>query len=158
MFNIKLPRNLELPKNMMLPVDAEAVTSAAKDAAYITVGSGVLAFQRAQVARRDIQDRLPELPDFDMPDFEVPKVDVKAAVSAGRDGIESLRDRMSHIGEIPAVHAIDEQIQVIEDRVDTALDAVESKLPTPAQFALNTVREVAKDSSDYTRDLLGLSA
>lgn len=168
MFNFKLPRNLEIPTSLDVPVAGEAVASAAKDAAYIAVGSGVLAFQRAQVASRDLQERLPaipsmELPDFDLPDFNLPKfdlpeVDVASAVSAGREGVETLRNRMSNLGEIPAVHAIDEQVQVFEDRVDVVLDAVESKLPTPAQFALNTVREAAKDSSAYARTALGLSA
>lgn len=37
---------------------ATDVRKLAQDAAYVTVGAGVLAFQRAQVARREVRSRL----------------------------------------------------------------------------------------------------
>lgn len=37
-----------------LPVEPERVLDAVKDAAYVTIGFGVLAFQRAQVRRQEL--------------------------------------------------------------------------------------------------------
>jgi hypothetical protein len=142
----------KLPKNLEFPIGADDLTAAAKDGVYIAVGSGVLTAQRIQVARRDLQSRIGEL------DVEFAPTDwAHSAVSAGRTRFDDVRDQFGRLGDVPAVHAIDEQFQSIEDRVDTLLDAVESKLPTPAQFMLNTVREVAKDSTAQARDMLGLT-
>lgn len=43
-------RNVQLPE-----IDADRVVAAAKDAGYTAVGAAVLAFQRAQVRRREIE-------------------------------------------------------------------------------------------------------
>lgn len=45
----------KIATNMRLPtINTEPVVQLAKDAAYITVGVGMLAFQKAQVRRREI--------------------------------------------------------------------------------------------------------
>lgn len=143
----------KLPRNIEFPVTADDLTAVAKDGMYIAVGSGVLTVQRAQVARRDLQTRLGKI------DVEYAPSDwAHSAVDAGRNGLDNVRAQFGRLGDVPAVHAIDEQVQSVEDRVDTVLDAVESKLPTPAQFMLNTVREVAKDSTAQARTTLGLDA
>ncbi len=150
MASFALPK---LPKNVEFPVSADDVTAAAKDGVYIAVGSGVLTAQRVQVARRDLQTRLGDI------DVEFAPSDwAHSAVTAGRNSFGTVRTQFGRLGDVPAVHAIDEQVQSVEDRVDTVLDAVESKLPTPAQFMLNTVREVAKDSTAQARTALGLDA
>ncbi|MBW3557105.1 MAG: hypothetical protein KY454_09260 [Actinobacteria bacterium] len=42
----------------MAGVDMSEVTRTLKDAAYVTVGFGVLAFQKAQVRRRELEKQL----------------------------------------------------------------------------------------------------
>jgi len=66
--NLPLPSRIDLTKvdvraivpgalrNVRLPeVDAERVVAVAKDAGYTAVGAAVLAFQRAQVRRRELE-------------------------------------------------------------------------------------------------------
>ncbi len=45
---------LSFPKVNVADIDTEAVTDAAKDVAYVTIGLAVVAFQKAQVRRREI--------------------------------------------------------------------------------------------------------
>jgi hypothetical protein len=59
---IDLPK-FDLPKidlpNVDLPnVATDKVVAAARDAAYVTIGFGVLAFQQAQVRRRELESQL----------------------------------------------------------------------------------------------------
>ncbi len=54
---IDLPK-VELPRVELPRVDADKVVAAARDAAYVTIGFGVLAFQQAQVRRRELESQL----------------------------------------------------------------------------------------------------
>lgn len=45
---------LNFPKVNVADIDTDAVADAAKDAAYVTIGLAVVAFQKAQVRRREI--------------------------------------------------------------------------------------------------------
>ncbi|MEI7617246.1 MAG: hypothetical protein WCK14_01375 [Actinomycetota bacterium] len=45
---------LNFPKVNVADIDTEAFADAAKDAAYVTIGLAVVAFQKAQVRRREI--------------------------------------------------------------------------------------------------------
>ena len=148
---MKMP---ELPGDFELPsFDFDDVVAAAKDGMYIAVGSSVLAFQRAQVARRDIQRRISEAtPELTGAGF------ADAAADARRSRIDNLREQAGRLGEIPAVRAIDGQMLAAEERVDDVLDTVESKLPTPAQFMVSTMRETVKDSNAQVRSFIGLGA
>ena len=51
-----LPR-FEMPEIKLPNIDQERLVSAAKDAAYVVVGFGVLTFQRAQVRRQEMAKR-----------------------------------------------------------------------------------------------------
>ncbi len=61
-------RNIDLPSIDLPSVDTAAVTAAAKDIAYITVGLGVLAFQKVQTRRREftksIEDQIKQVRDL----------------------------------------------------------------------------------------------
>ena len=84
---------------------------------------------------------------------------VTAVINASACGvIETAREQASRLGTIPVVKAIDEQAIAIEDRVDTVLDAVDSRLPDPAKFVLATTRETVKDGAVSVRTLVGLGA
>lgn len=58
----KLPKinvaKIDLSKLDLPKLDAEAVTNAAKDAAYVTIGFAVLAFQKAQAHRNELTKNL----------------------------------------------------------------------------------------------------
>jgi len=180
MFNFKIPTNLDFPKFEIPNIDISAKTTelsndvvkVVTDSAYVAVGAGVLGFKRASeattVARKRMRDLdLPSmnLPKMELPSFDLPTVDLSApsewaskAISAGRETIETAREQASQLGTIPVVKAIDEQAIAIEDRVDTVLDAVDSRLPDPAKFVLATTRETVKDGAASVRTLVGLDA
>ena len=90
-------------------------TATLKDAAYVAIGFGVLAFQRAQVRRRELEKK-----------FEAQAGELKAQA-------EELKAQVARL-------ATD-----IEERVDPALDDVEGILPPPAQDLFRQARAVAKD-------------
>ena len=180
MFNFKIPTNLDLPKFEMPNIEISTKTTelsndvvqAVTDSAYVAVGASVLGFRRAAeattVARKRVSNLdLPsvDLPKMELPSFDLPTVDLSVpsewaskAVAAGRETIESAREQASRFGTIPVVKAIDEQAIAIEDRVDTVLDAVDSRLPDPAKFILATTRETVKDGAASVRTLVGLGA
>lgn len=113
-----------------VPAGARAVAGAARESAYVAVGSAVLALQRAQIARHDVRARL----------------------ATRGDGPPSLEE----VGSIPAVRAVDGQLQAVQRWADEALDAVEVHLPTPVQFAVATARELHRDGVEHLRHSLGL--
>lgn len=91
-----------------------------KDAGYVTVGLGVIAFQRAQVRRRQLEKQLGHLPaDFD---------DIRAMVEerAGALGeqvdrtIVDIRDRLPE----QAVAAFETAVGVARDATGQLLDRV----------------------------------
>jgi hypothetical protein len=50
--------NIDLSALEMPSIDTDAIANAAKDAAYVTIGLGVLGFQQAQVRRRELAKAL----------------------------------------------------------------------------------------------------
>jgi hypothetical protein len=116
------------------PVDAAAAV--AKDALYIAVGFGVLAFQKVQVRRHELTKRL-----------------AAGAVPVELPTAEQVRSRL-HDGAV----AVDGRVREVEARVDAALDQVQHRLPAQAADLLGQVRHVGTVYRERVRTLAGLNA
>jgi len=90
------------------------INKIAKDALYVTVGLGVIAFQKAQVQRQELSKRWG---------------------SQVGDVSKQLDDR---------VRLVEERLQAIETQVDAALDQLEARLPDQAKAVSQQARSAAK--------------
>jgi hypothetical protein len=101
---------------------SKGVTDLARDAAYVAVGLGVLGYQRAQVRRVELQNRLST-------DFSLDQ-----AIDEVRQGVAK------------GIHQIDDLAESAAQFVETTLHPLEEKLPpTVTQVttrALEQAREV----------------
>lgn len=92
-----------------------------KDAAYVVVGFGVLAFQKAQVRRRELEKQF--------------------GVSA-----ETLREQLTKV----AADA-EKNIEPVVEAVEASLDQLEERLPEQAREVFKQVRTTAKQAGEQFR-------
>lgn len=130
--DFKLP---EVPDVKLPEVDiqdiAEKAARLAKDAMYVTVGAGVLAFQRAQVQRRALQKA------------------VDQRVGAGREQVETVTKSVED-----QIRLLDERVSELETRIATVLDQVQEKLPEQAAELLQQARDAARTARAQVRELV----
>lgn len=100
------------------------IPSLVKDAAYVTIGFGVLAFQRAQVQRQEL---------------------TKAVEASLGDARGTVEDR---------VKLVEERLEALQKDVDGLLSDVEERLPEAAREWLHAARAAAKDAEGQLRGLL----
>ncbi len=118
------------------------VRSTIKDAAYVGIGFGVLAFQKAQVQRRELQEKL------------------QAGVGEARGGFDKLgedvQDRLKLVEE--RLEALGKQVDAaaddFEERLDKALDEVQDRLPEQAKELIGKARTAGKDARTQVRQLV----
>jgi ABC-type transporter Mla subunit MlaD len=96
-----------------------------KDAAYVTVGLGVLAFQRAQVQRVELTKQARE--------------------EMGRLG-GTLEEGLK---------TVEERLGALQEQVEKALDDLGDRLPDAAADALEAARTTAKEAQAQLRNLVG---
>ncbi len=92
------------------------ISKTVKDSLYVTIGLGVIAFQKAQVRRQEL----------------------KKQVETNLTGTRSL------VGD--SLKTVHERLEAVEARIDDVLDGVEQQLPDPARNVVRQAREVAKDT------------
>ncbi len=97
------------------------VTRTLKDAAYVAVGFGVIAVQRAQVRRRELEKH-----------FEV----------SG----EALREQLARVAD-----EVEERLEPVVEAVDAQLDQLEVLLPDQAKVLLRQARTTAKEAGAQLR-------
>lgn len=138
----------------MAELSVDEFTKAAKDIAYVTIGFGVLAFQKAQVQRREFTEQ-----------FQTQVVDnARSQIADARGNFEKVTAQGSSqfeklTGSVEdRVKLVEERVADLEDRIDTLLDQVESKLPEQAAEIVKQAREVAKDARNQVRSLVGRAA
>ena len=105
----------EVPNN--LTSFSRGVTDLARDAAYVTVGLGVLGYQRLQVHRTELQNRLNSDHGLD---------GVRQGVSKGMRQIDDLAESAAHF-------------------VETTLQPIEERLPAPVTQLTTKAREQARE-------------
>ena len=117
------------------------VRTTIKDAAYIGIGFGVLAFQKAQVQRQELQKRL------------------EAGLSDAKGGFgklgEDVQDRVKLVEE--RLEALTKQVDAaaddFEERLEKALDQVQERLPEQAKDLFDKARTAGKDARAQVRQL-----
>ena len=121
------------------------VRSTIKDAAYIGIGFGVLAFQKAQVQRQELLKRL-----------EASLGDAKGGFGKLGDDVQ---DRVKLVEE--RIEALNKQVEAaaddVEDRFEKALDEVQARLPEQAKVLFTRAREAGKDARSQVRQLVKTS-
>ena len=118
------------------------VRSTIKDAAYVGIGFGVLAFQKAQVQRQELRKR------------------IEASLGEAKGGFsklgEDVQDRVKLVEE--RLEALSKQVDAaaddFEERLDKALDEVQSRLPEQAKELFSKARTAGKDARTQVRQLV----
>jgi ABC-type transporter Mla subunit MlaD len=105
-----------------------AITDTVKDAAYVTIGFGVLGFQKAQVRRVELTKQLEE------------------QLAEGRKAATSLAGQ------------IEGYVAPVRSQLEAGLDSVESTLPATASDLLKQARATLHQQEQVVRTRLGLSA
>jgi hypothetical protein len=102
---------------------SKGVTDLARDAAYVTVGLGVLGYQRLQVHRTELQNRL-----------------------TADDRFDGVRD-----GVAKGVRQIDDLAESATQFVETTLQPLEEKLPAQVTQLTNKAREQSREVRSQIR-------
>jgi hypothetical protein len=100
---------------------SKGLTDLARDAAYVAVGLGVLGYQRVQVQRVELQNRLSQ-----DASLEERVDDVRQGVAKGFRQIDDLAESASHF-------------------VETTLQPLEERLPAPVTQLTTKAREQARE-------------
>jgi ElaB/YqjD/DUF883 family membrane-anchored ribosome-binding protein len=114
----------------------------AKDSFYITVGFGLLAFNRAQAARQDIRKAL----DTQLGDA---RTNVEKLSGTVDERLKVLEDRLEGLSE-----QLETAYETLEQRVEKVLDEVEDRMPESARELLHGARSAAKEASGTLRELV----
>jgi len=109
---------------------SKGVTDLARDAAYVAVGLGVLGYQRAQVQRVELQNRLSQ--DFSL---DQRSDDVRQGVAKAFQQIDDLAESAAHF-------------------VETTLQPIEEKLPPTVTQLTSKAREQAREVRTQIRQLV----
>ena len=119
----------------MADVNLETAIKAAKDVVYVGVGAGVLAIQKAQVQRRELQKQF------------------GSQVDEAKDQLGSVAGMVED-----RVKLVEERLESVEERLDTLLDQVEENVPEQAREIIKQARKAAKDARGQVRQLVNRAA
>ncbi len=114
-----------------MPALADDLSKTLKDAVYITVGLGVIAFQKAQVQRQELRRQL----------------------SSQFGEARSQLDTFSKVFE-DRVKLVEERLDGMEDRFEDLIDQFEDRLPEQAKDLAKQARIAARDATGQLRDLV----
>ena len=103
---------------------SKGVTDLARDAAYVAVGLGVLGYQRAQVQRVELQNRLSK-------DFSLDEV--RQEVAKGIHQIDDLAET--------AVQFVETTLQPLEDKLPSSVSQVTTKAKQQAREVRIQIRQ-----------------
>ena len=138
----------------MAELSVDELTKVVKDVAYVAIGFSVLAFQKAQVQRREFTEQ-----------FQTQVVDTaRSQIADARDNLDKVTAQgTSQFEKLTGsvedrVKLVEERVAGLEDRIDTMLDQVEAKLPEQAAEIVKQARDAAKDARNQVRSLVGRAA
>lgn len=119
----------------MPEINSDTVAKAIRDAFYVSVGLGVVTFQRAQVRRQELRKQF-------------------------ATQIEDARDQVTRFTGVveERVKVVEERLDALEDELERVLDTVEERLPEQARDVMRTAREAAKEYRGQLRALTGRKA
>lgn len=110
----------------------DSAAQALRDALYVTVGLGVITFQRAQVRRQELRKQF-------------------------ATQLDDARDQVTRLSRTveDRVKLVEERLEDVEDQVERLLDTIEERLPEQARDVVRTARDAAKDARGQLRSLSG---
>lgn len=115
----------------MPEVSTEALTRALKDAAYVTIGLGVMAFQKVQIQRHELSKQ-----------FSSQMGEARTQFGAFSKAFE---DR---------VKLVEERLDGVEERIEGLLDEFEERLPEQAKDLAHQARTAAREARGQLRELV----
>jgi hypothetical protein len=110
---------------------SKGVTEFARDTAYVAVGLGVLAYQRAQVQRVELQNRLSH--DFDI-DLDKRIEDVRGGVAKGILQLDDLTET--------AVQFVEHTFEPIEEKLPPTVSQLTTKARVQAREVRSQIRHL----------------
>lgn len=133
----------------------EEVVGTARDAAYVAVGLGVLAIQRAQVRRNELMKALSGREDL-LKNLSNPASELSRRVAGRREewaktvsGVSrgDLEERLAGLREelSRGVKFLDGRVEQLLETIDEAISPVEERLPDPARDIMRQARAQAHD-------------
>lgn len=157
----------------MPEITADDVTRVAKDVLYVSVGAGVIAFQKAQVQRVELTKTVKAQAAEAKTQVEGLTAQAEAAFADLRTKVEGFLGSLDSddvVADLKArletltstfdgqVKVVEERIDAVEERVEALLDDIEAKLPEQAREVVKQARETAKDARDQVRSAVGRAA
>jgi primosomal protein N'' len=143
----------------------DEVATWARDVAYVAVGLGVLAFQRAQVERRQLQQRL----GTDLPHVEGRLADVRSALpdladvrsalpdlAAVRSAVADLADLRSAVAT--SLQRLEEVVEEATQLIESTLEPLEHQMPAAARELTHRALQQAREVGGQLRGLAGSAA
>jgi hypothetical protein len=121
-----------MPERTTISTISKGVTDIARDAAYVAVGLGVLGYQRAQVQRVELANKLPK-------EFSLDLDGVRTGVSKG-------------------IQQIDELAESAAQFVESTFQPLEEKLPPAVTQLTSLAREQAREVRTQIRQRVAASA
>jgi hypothetical protein len=118
--------------NTNLSTLSKGVTDLARDAAYVAVGLGVLGYQRVQVQRVELQNKLSK--DLSL---EQRLGDVREGVAKGIHQIDDLAES--------ATNFVESTIQPLEERLPSSVTQLTSKARAQAREVRTQIRQRVSD-------------
>ncbi|MEJ7585715.1 MAG: hypothetical protein WKF43_16905 [Acidimicrobiales bacterium] len=133
----------------MPDINTDDLTRTFRDALYVGVGLGVIAFQKAQVQRVDFTKQVKsQLADARQ---QIEKVNGSSddLVAEARRQIEKISE-----GFEDRVKMVEERLETIESQFDGILDQIEEKLPETARDLVKQARDTAKEARSHVHSLV----
>jgi vacuolar-type H+-ATPase subunit H len=136
----------------MPEITADDITKILKDALYVTVGAGVIGFQKAQVGRRELTEAVTK-----QINEAKGRID---GVSGSNDLLEQARTQVQKLVESAEdqVKVVEDRLSAVEERYEALLDQIEAKLPEQARDLFKQSRDTAKDARTQVRSLVNRTA
>ncbi len=111
----------------MAEITFDDIQKTVRDSLYVSIGLGVIAFQKAQVQRQELRKQ-----------FETNIGDARTTA-------------------LDRARTVEERLEAVEARIDAVLDDVEQRLPDQARAVMHQARTVAKDARAQLRLLTPLA-
>ena len=118
--------------NTNLSTLSKGVTDFARDAAYVAVGLGVLGYQRVQVQRVELKNKLCQ--DFAL---EQRLGDVRQGMAKGVHQIDDLAES--------ATHFVESTLQPLEERLPASVTQLTTRAREQAREVRNQIRQRVSD-------------
>ena len=125
---------------------SQNLSQSLKDTAYVAVGLGVLGFQRAQVARRELAATLAA-------DRERLEASMRAQVEDLSTVLDTQMDEVRvQLGKAAAT--LEDVLEPVAKELEGRLDEVEERLPEQVRAVVASARQAAETAATQVRALL----